>query len=224
MTKPKLQDFELTDSEYKSYKSVPKIIEKRFMQVGAIAGTIVGFFLAYNNFEFINMLAHLWVGLIIGVMIFALLNVILGNLIICQHKLHLKVSAYEADLLSYKKTQEEHWKSLSGKDFERELSNLFSSQGYIVELTPSSGDQGIDIVLRKEGIKIIVQCKAHANPVGPAVVRDLYGTLIASKANSAILASISGFTKGVHNFVKGKRIQLLLLNDIILMSEQINQS
>ena len=59
------------------------------------------------------------------------------------------------------------------------------------------------------GMRIIVQCKAHKKPVGPHVARDLYGTLISSHARRAVLASTSGFTPGVIEFIRGKPIELL---------------
>ena len=42
--------------------------------------------------------------------------------------------------------------------------------------------------------KIIVQCKRHGNLIGPAVVRELYGALAASNAQSAVLVCTAGFT------------------------------
>ncbi|MFQ5862788.1 MAG: restriction endonuclease [Candidatus Brocadiales bacterium] len=70
----------------------------------------------------------------------------------------------------------------------------------------------------KDGQKIVIQCKAHKAPVGPGVVRDLYGTLINEKADKALLASVSGFTKGVFEFIEGKPIELIGLNQIIQLS------
>ena len=65
-------------------------------------------------------------------------------------------------------------------------------------------------VLRSsDGEKLIVQCKNHKPPIGPSVARELYGTLMASDAQRAILASVSGFTKGVNEFVAGKPIELI---------------
>jgi len=226
MIKPTLHEFGLTDSEYKSYKALPKKLEYTFMAVCEILVALVGFFLAYANPKFINIidiLQYIWVGSVIALILGILLNVIFGNSIISRHKLHSQVSAYEVALLSYQRTQEKYWKSLKGRDLEREIGNLFFSQGYTVELTPSTNDKGIDIILRKGGVKTIVQCKGHSGPVGLAVVRDLYGTLIASKADLAILVSTSGFTKGVYTFAKGKRVQLLSLNNIIQLSEQLHQ-
>jgi len=121
------------------------------------------------------------------------------------------------------KTQQEFWVSLRGRRFEEELGHLFSKFGYYVSLTPTSGDQGVDIMLMKGGKNIIVQCKAHKNPVGPGIVRDLYGTLISFKADEAILASVSGFTTGVLEFVKDKPIKLISLNEILEMQKTLEK-
>ena len=224
MIKPTLHDFELTDSEYKSYKALPKKLGDMFINVCGIIVVLISFFLAYDNskFDIVRFLSLIWFGLIIETILGLLLSAILGNLIMSRHKLHSQVSVYEAALLSYQRTQKEYWKSLKGKYLEKEIGNLFSSQGYTVEFTPPTNDEGIDIILRKENTKIIVQCKGHLHPVGPAVIRDLYGTLIASKADLAILVSTSEFTKGVYTFSQGKRIQLMSLEDIIQLSEQLH--
>ena len=113
-----------------------------------------------------------------------------------------------------------HWKSLGGIEFEHELANLYSQLGYTVQSTPHSGDQGIDLDMTKVGKRIIVQCKAHKNPVSPAVVRELFGALIDSGADEAILACPSGFTKGVWEFVKSKPIQLVAADELMSMSKQ----
>jgi restriction system protein len=152
------------------------------------------------------------------------LSVILMNFLIRRHKLHVRVSLYEAALSAYQRTQERFWKSLKGRKFEKELGHLFALQGYHVDFTPASGDQGIDLILTRRNVTTIVQCKAHSKPIGPAIVRDLYGTLMASKARSAILASTQGFTKGVYDFSKGKRIKLFSLQDIIRLAEEVGQT
>jgi len=126
------------------------------------------------------------------------------------------------------KSQPAFWTSLSGERFEQELAYIYSKMGYEVSLTPTTSDQGVDIVLSKGGKKIIVQCKAHKRPVGTSVVRDLYGTLINfqeahPEADKAILASTAGFTSGVEEFVKDKPIRLISLEDIIHMQKTIKR-
>jgi len=118
------------------------------------------------------------------------------------------------------RTQKEFWLSLSGLQFEAELAGVFRKAGFRAELTVASGDKGVDIWLYTKRGKEIVQCKAHSGPIGPAVVRELYGTLQHFGAPAAILASTSGFTKGVRAFARNKPIVLLDLSDIIALQER----
>ena len=221
MKKPQLQEYGLTDNDYNKLKDLPRLIEKRFITIGAIIGVSSGIVLFFFFPDLETLLLGTWIGLIFGSILFHIIGAMLSDHLSTKNKVYAKLLEYDNDLRSYLKTQKDYWKSLSGKEFEKELANIYNLHGYTTELTPSSGDRGIDIILNKNGIKKIVQCKAHSKPVGPATVRDLYGTLIASKAHTAILASTSGFTKGVYTFVKGKRIELVDLDNILQLSEEV---
>ena len=99
----------------------------------------------------------------------------------------------------------DHWQAVRGIQFERELAALYRHLGYDVQSTPKSGDQGIDLILRKGGSTTIVQCKGQKGPASPAVVRELYGSFAAFQgAQHAILACNGGFTQGVYEFAIGK--------------------
>ena len=117
--------------------------------------------------------------------------------------------------------REEYWSGLSGLEFERELGNLCERRGYEVSFTPVSGDGGADLILHKDGKTTVVQCKRHKSPASPAVVRELYGTMVHLGADRAILACTGGFTKGVRDFVGGKPIILVSALDLARMSEVI---
>ena len=116
---------------------------------------------------------------------------------------------------------EEYWNGLSGLEFEKELGILCERRGYKVSFTPVSGDEGVDLILQKDGKKTVVQCKGHKSPAGPAVVRELYGTMFHFDADKAILACTGGFTKGAKNFASGKPIILVAALDLARMSEII---
>ena len=68
----------------------------------------------------------------------------------------------------------EHWTSLSGEEFERELGTLYRQLGYRVESTPSSGDHGIDLILISNGKTTIVQCKSYKFEVDPVSWTELW--------------------------------------------------
>jgi restriction system protein len=125
---------------------------------------------------------------------------------------------YDAWLL---RTKREFWLALPGLRFEQELALLYGRLGYEVQLTPPSGDKGVDLVLRRDGRTSIVQCKATQRPVGPNIARELYGTLIEAGADEAILASLGGCTPGVREFIRDKPMRLLHLDEIIRMQDGI---
>jgi hypothetical protein len=126
-------------------------------------------------------------------------------------------------LASLKKEVIEHyssrafWMSLDGLTFEKKIAELFTLHGWEVTLTASSGDGGVDLFIRKDNKLTGVQCKAHKSPVGPSVIRDLYGAIQHFEADDAILICLGGFTQGVHDFARGKPIRLMNLEDLIKM-------
>lgn len=109
----------------------------------------------------------------------------------------------------------EWWVGLDGLTFEKELSTLLHSRGYETQLTKASGDEGVDIILHKDGKTILVQCKAHDKPIGSGPVRDLYGTLMHQGANEAWLVSTRGFSDHATKFADGKPIKLLNISQLL---------
>ncbi len=112
------------------------------------------------------------------------------------------------------------WRSQTGATLEQETAKLFAKLGYQVEQRGGAGDEGVDLMLRQAGKVIVVQCKAHARPVGPIVVRELYGTLMHHRAHQAMLASPSGFTDSAVRFAAGKPIELLDANKLVGLSDR----
>ena len=129
--------------------------------------------------------------------------------------------ARQEALLAEQRKKEEYWHSLGGIEFEEEMAKLFIARGYYVQTTPKSGDQGIDLIVKKNGKTTVVQCKAHRRTVGPMIVRDLYGSMVAYGADDAILACTGGFTKGVEDFVQGKPIRLVDVWDIVQVADAV---
>jgi len=125
--------------------------------------------------------------------------------------------------LEQRRRKEDYWLNLSGLDFEKEMARLYEADGYSVETTPVTGDEGADLLLRKDGELIVVQCKRQDKPVGPHIVRDLYGTLYHFGANRAFLDSPSGFTEGVRRYACGKPIELHDLDYTLSFQERLSR-
>jgi len=104
-------------------------------------------------------------------------------------------------------------RALTGEEFEEFIGKYLMHLGYAIEPTPRTGDRGIDFhAWKADGSEYaIVQCKNWSNPVGAREVRDLYGTMMAHKADRAILITSSDFTRQAREFAA-------LCDDVVLVS------
>ena len=140
------------------------------------------------------------------------------NLDNAVEKYNKEVSEYEYYL---KKCSIDFWNSLDGFEFEKEIAKLYRKQGYDATVTSATGDGGVDIILRRNGERIAVQCKHHAKPVGPNDVRALQGVVAAQNYSKGIFVSLNGYTSSVYYEVRSGRVKidLLELNDILQMAK-----
>ena len=64
---------------------------------------------------------------------------------------------------------------MNGYQYESKCAQLLRNEGYTnVEVTPGSGDQGIDIIAHKDGKKYGIQCKYYEGSVGNKAVQEVY--------------------------------------------------
>ena len=65
--------------------------------------------------------------------------------------------------------------TMEGHDFEFFCAKLLRLNGYQnVDVTRGSGDQGIDILAEKEGIKYGIQCKCYSSDIGNKAVQEAF--------------------------------------------------
>jgi hypothetical protein len=127
-------------------------------------------------------------------------------------------AAHEAEQVILRKKRS-YWAFLDGYAFERATAEVLKQHQFNPIVTPGSADGGIDIDVTRNGLKGVVQCKAHVASVGPHVVRDLYGVIHHCGASFGIIVSRGGFTRGAHDFRRDKPILFLDTDDLIAMQE-----
>ncbi len=136
-----------------------------------------------------------------------------------QTSRHSQFESYRTQLGYYeywqRRKQKDYWNGMGGHQFENAVANLFRNIGFTATVSKSGGDGGVDIVLEKGARRIAVQCKRYKNPVGPHVIRDLWGTMNHLDFNEGCIVTTTGFTKGVTEFAQSRDIFLIDLNDII---------
>lgn len=230
MIEPRLEDYGLNDKLVQEVERKRKIEEKL---LAVFHYTIVGIGLTiwliviapYQSvWHFILFLFAyvfmLWIVLGISIGLSKLPFFILSRL---YNKHKKNKDKYDKAMEAYKewdyRNKELFWTNLSGFAYEKEVSKLFVKQGYEVTTTKGTGDGGVDIILKRNGKITIVQCKNTKKPTGPAIVRDLYGTMINFRAHEAILVSSSGCSKEAIKFIFGKPITVMSLANLIEMNQ-----
>jgi len=91
-----------------------------------------------------------------------------------------------------------------GAEFETFVGWMLRERGYQkVCQVGGTGDGGIDLTARRNGLDYVVQCKRYADKaVSAPEVRDFFGALSASGADHGFIFSTSRFTKAARDFAK----------------------
>jgi len=102
-------------------------------------------------------------------------------------------------------------RTLNWREFEELVGEAYRRQGYtVIENTVAGPDEGVDLMLKKDGGLVLVQCKQWRSfKVGVNIVRELFGVMTAKHATSGILITSGIFTQEAKNFSADKPIDLV---------------
>ncbi|WP_139787241.1 restriction endonuclease [Cohnella massiliensis] len=113
---------------------------------------------------------------------------------------------------------------MDGYDFERLITQLLRSMGFLVEMTSLSGDGGVDIIAYSDQPiikgKYLVQCKRWNAAIGEPTVRDLYGVVLSQNANKGIIITNSTFSDKAVEFADNKNIELIDGSQLAILLNQ----
>ena len=100
---------------------------------------------------------------------------------------------------------------MSWHEFELLVGEAFRLQGYeVTEWGGQGPDGGVDLVLRRDQEKFLIQCKQwKAFKVGVAVVRELYGVMAAQGAAGGFVVTSGSFTDEAIKFASGRNVTLV---------------
>ena len=103
--------------------------------------------------------------------------------------------------------------SLTWQQFEEIVGAAYRRQGYKVVETGGGGpDGGIDLILRGNGEKVLVQCKQwRSYRVGVKLLREFHGILTSSKttADRGIFVTFGLYTQEARQFARDNSIELV---------------
>ena len=100
---------------------------------------------------------------------------------------------------------------LCWQDFERLIGQAYHQQGYsVTEIGGRGPDGGVDLVLQRDGLETLVQCKQwRQRRVGVSTIRELHGVVAQRRAAGGVVVTLGGFTSEAQEFAKESNIRLL---------------
>lgn len=99
--------------------------------------------------------------------------------------------------------------NLDGADFEQWCADLLKRQGFCdVEVTKGSGDQGVDIIAVKDGIRYAVQCKCYSSDLGNSPIQEVTAGKQFYQCQIGAVMTNRHFTAGAVELAKANGILL----------------
>lgn len=109
-------------------------------------------------------------------------------------------------------TKESLYNDYSAIEFEHLTAEIFRQLGFEADVTPASGDKGLDVILNGKQGKFGVQCKQYNKNIGPDLIREFVGALEGARIIQGIFVTTSQYTNSAKETAKNSRLKILLVD------------
>lgn len=98
---------------------------------------------------------------------------------------------------------------MEGHEFEYYCADILGKNGFSnIEVTKGSGDQGIDIIAHKDGIKYGIQCKCYTSDIGNKAVQEAFAGKTYYGCHVAAVLTNRYFTKSAKELAETNGVLL----------------
>lgn len=104
--------------------------------------------------------------------------------------------------------------AMSPIQFEHHCSDFLNQRGWKARTTKGSGDQGVDVLAVKSGIRVVLQCKKYSKPVGNKAVQEAHAAMSFAAAHRAAVVSNQAYTPSARQLARSTGVLLLHFTDL----------
>lgn len=98
---------------------------------------------------------------------------------------------------------------MTGEEFEVFVADILGNIGFInIQFTRASGDQGVDIIAERDGIKYAIQCKRYSQAVGNNAVQEVFAGKFFYHCHVGAVVTNSRFTQSAIELAKENGVVL----------------
>lgn len=113
---------------------------------------------------------------------------------------------------------------VDGVEFEFWCAQQLERQGWSATVTKSSGDQGVDIEVMRDGFRVVVQCKRYSQPIGNKAVQEVFTGRKHRLADAAAIIGTGGFTRSAIELANSTDVELFGAEEIEAFSNKFGFS
>ena len=103
-------------------------------------------------------------------------------------------------------------------EYEHFCADLLKENGWNVQVTQASGDQGIDILAEKDGFLLALQCKKYSSPVGNKAVQEAHSGGTFYEANAFAVVSPVEYTSSARELANSLNVHLFHHDDLATLT------
>jgi restriction endonuclease Mrr len=104
--------------------------------------------------------------------------------------------------------------SMSPTAYETLCAEELRQHGWDARLTPTTGDQGVDVIAEKSGTRVVLQCKLYSSSVGNAAVQEIVAAKAYERSAYAVVVSNSPYTSAAQQLARANNVLLLHHNEL----------
>lgn len=131
-----------------------------------------------------------------------------------RHKVGEEITGIVATYRFINDKIEPDLEAVSPIEFEILCAQKMENAGWDAELTKASGDQGADVICRKDGISIVLQCKLYSAPIGNKAVQEAFAARSYYGLDHAAVVSNQPYTKSATELANMTGVLLLDFHDL----------
>lgn len=114
--------------------------------------------------------------------------------------------------------------TMTGHQFEHFVAEVFRGNGWKAQVTPGSGDYGVDVVLTGPNpvgrtVRVAVQVKMHASAVGPKAVQEVHTGKAMHRCDEAWVVTGSTFTPAAVRLAAVNGVRLIAGPELAKLAE-----
>ncbi|MPR12648.1 restriction endonuclease [Microvirga tunisiensis] len=112
----------------------------------------------------------------------------------------------------------------TGQEYEIVCQEILENLGWAVNNTPTSGDQGADLIAEKEGCRLAIQCKFYSSSVGNKAVQEVVAATSFYVADFGVVVSNNTFTKSARQLAVSNGVILIHHDDLESLDELVSKA